>query len=104
LQAFILAADGRFGAAGSVHGARLTPELAEKSKCPLIILPAGNDEDITPLKEVLAKKDFGSKCVYKVFNDEVHGFLAARGDWSTKTGDAAKEVLKLSTDFFNANL
>jgi len=104
LQAFILAADGRFAACGAVHGARLTPELVEKSKCPLIILPAGNDEDVTPLKEVLEKKDFGSKCVYKRFPDEVHGFLAARGDWSTKTGEAAKEALKLSADFFKANL
>ena len=44
----------------------------------MLIMPAGNDPDHTPLKEVLDKKSFGDKCEYHRFDDMDHGFCSAR--------------------------
>lgn len=39
------------------------------------------------------------------FDDQEHGFVAARGDWSQpKVAEAATKAIGLLTDFFKANL
>lgn len=45
---------------------------------PMLIMPAGDDPDHTPLKEVLDTKPFGDKCEYRRFDDMHHGFCSAR--------------------------
>jgi dienelactone hydrolase len=51
-------------------------EFAEAAKVPVCMLPAEGD-NIDAAKEVLDAKPFADKCVYKHFDDQVHGFLGA---------------------------
>ncbi|KAK3249694.1 hypothetical protein CYMTET_40886 [Cymbomonas tetramitiformis] len=101
-----LAASERFSAAGCVHAAFFSQdkELAENVMCPLIVLPAEGDP-MESVKEVLDTKPFASKCVYKRFDDQIHGFVAARGDWTKpEVAAAAGEAIGLLANFFNANM
>ena len=68
----------------SLHGAKISKELAEKAECPVAILPAKDDPGME-LKEVTDKKAFADKCVYKAYPDQAHGFTVGRGDWTDKT-------------------
>ena len=71
LMAVSLAGEGsRFQGVASIHGARLTAELAEQMVIPGIFLPASDDPSIDPVREVLDQKEFGDQCVYRTF----HGF------------------------------
>lgn len=47
-------------------------------KVPMLIMPSHDEPDLTPLKEVMEKKEFGSKCIFHRFDDMHHGFCAAR--------------------------
>jgi hypothetical protein len=50
-------------------------------------------------------RPFASRCVYKRYDDQVHGFCAARGDWSQpEVAAAAGEAIGILADFFNKNL
>ena len=52
-----------------------------------------------------SRRDFGPRCVYKRFDDQTHGFCAARGDWSQpEVAAAATEAIGIIADFLNANL
>jgi len=94
-----------FGAGVSVHGSTLTTEDAEQVKVPIALLPAGNDPSTEPLKEILDKKSFGARCVYKTFDDMTHGFAAARSDWTNERNvECIKEVLNICTTIFEQNL
>lgn len=45
------------------------------------------------------------RCVYQRFDDQTHGFCAARGDWSQPSvAAAATKAIGILTDFFKANL
>lgn len=92
-------------ATGCVHPALLTPELAEEVKVPMLIMPSRDDPDHTPVKEVLDKKPFGDKCLYRRFDDMHHGFCSARGDWTIPEQAAkASEAIDTFVKFFKANL
>ena len=50
---------------------------------------------------MLDKKPFGSRCVYKRYDDQIHGFCAARGDWEkADVAAAATEAIGIMRDFF----
>ena len=43
-----------------------------------------------------------SKCVYQRFDEQEHGFMAARGDWSKpEVAGAATQGIQLLTNFFS---
>jgi hypothetical protein len=45
------------------------------------------------------------RCVYKRFDDQIHGFLGARGDYQDpKVAAAATEGIELISHFLKANL
>ena len=56
-----------FQCVASIHGARLTPNLAEELTVPCLLLPASDDPSIEPLQKVLDEKPFGGKCVFRTF-------------------------------------
>lgn len=57
------------------------------------------------MQEELASKAFADKCVYKRFEDQTHGFCAARGDWAQPdVAAAATEAIGMLSSFFAANL
>jgi len=71
----------------------------------LAFLNAGDDASIDPIKEVLDKKPFASKCIYKTYDDMKHGFAAARGDWTDpRNKECIEDVLQISTKFFQQHL
>jgi dienelactone hydrolase len=86
----------------SIHGARLTGELAEQMTIPGCFLPASDDPSIEPVREVLDQKAFGDRCVYQTFENQTHGFVAARGDWANDEAcyHDAMEALTIATNFF----
>ncbi|GAB5356786.1 hypothetical protein AAMO2058_000318800 [Amorphochlora amoebiformis] len=90
-----------YSAIGTIHGARLTPEMAEKIRCPAMVLPSKDDPGYEEIKKVLDKKKFGKHCVYHNFKGEIHGFCAARGDWKNKdTKSAVDKALNMTIKFF----
>lgn len=77
-------------------------EYAEVAQAPVCMLPAEGDE-IDTAKEVLDTKPFSEKCVYQRFDDQVHGFLAARGDYSKpEVAAAAGRGIQILTTFLNS--
>lgn len=90
-----------FRAIGSIHGGRVTPELASKIKCPALVGPSKTDPENGPIKAVLDSKPFGKQCVYTRFDKSGHGFMASRGDWrDEQTAADVDKAFKLSVDFF----
>ena len=55
-------------------------ELAEKATNPICLLPT-KDDPMEDVQQIMEKKDVASKCFFKRYDDQVHGFLAARGDF-----------------------
>jgi hypothetical protein len=48
---------------------------------------------------------FSDSCVHAAYDDQVHGFLTARGEWSDpKVAAAATEALALIIKFLRTNL
>lgn len=89
----------------ALHAAFFGPEDAERVTVPMLLMPSGSDPEIEPIKAIWDRKPFGSRCGYKRFDGEVHGFAAARGDWDVNhTREAILEAIKLSAEFFVKNL
>eukprot|EP00899_Mesostigma_viride_P008483 jgi/Mesvir1/17636/Mv08858-RA.1 len=85
----------------SVHGAFLTADKVEVAKCPMLFMPAGDDPSTDDLKVILDKKPFGHQCAYRRFDDQTHGFCAARGDWTNPAiKHAADEAINEMIKFF----
>eukprot|EP00472_Partenskyella_glossopodia_P008566 CAMPEP_0197514902 /NCGR_PEP_ID=MMETSP1318-20131121/199_1 /TAXON_ID=552666 /ORGANISM="Partenskyella glossopodia, Strain RCC365" /LENGTH=256 /DNA_ID=CAMNT_0043063121 /DNA_START=50 /DNA_END=820 /DNA_ORIENTATION=+ len=83
-------------------------ELAQKATTPMLMAPCKGDPEEVQAKgsvsEILAKKEFGSKCEYHPFPEMAHGFVS-QGDLSVK--EIAKEVdnaMKAATAFFAKTL
>ncbi|KAG2501607.1 hypothetical protein HYH03_000112 [Edaphochlamys debaryana] len=72
-----------FSVVGGAHPTLFGRELefAEKVQVPVVLLPSGEDASTDPIKAVLDKRPYGKLCVYQRFDDQVHGFMAARGDF-----------------------
>ncbi|EFJ49549.1 hypothetical protein VOLCADRAFT_89871 [Volvox carteri f. nagariensis] len=91
-----------FSGAGGAHPALFgkDADLAEKVACPVILLPAKGDASYEVFQKALGSRPYGNKCVYQRFDDQVHGFVAARGDWSDPAvAAAAGKAIHLMTHF-----
>ena len=90
-----------FERCGSVHGAKLQAEHAEKATVPLMLVPAENDPPVDSLVEILEKKSFARECAWFHVQGAPHGFMGARGDWGNE-GHAQQraKVLEMCRDFF----
>jgi hypothetical protein len=79
-------------------------EFASAAVVPVCILPAQGDP-MEDAKAVLEKKPFADKCFFKRFDDQRHGFMAARGDYSQpEVAAAAGKGLELLANFFHKNM
>ncbi|GIM08494.1 hypothetical protein Vretimale_12510 [Volvox reticuliferus] len=91
-----------FSGVGGAHPALFgqDAELAEKVACPVVLLPAKGDASYDVFQKALGSRPYGSKCVYQRFDDQTHGFVAARGDWSkAEVAEAAGKAIHLMTHF-----
>jgi len=102
-------ADPAYGAVGGAHPSfGLLPDKAEAAckavQCPVILLPAKGDE-VSVARAALQAGPFSDSCVHAAYDDQVHGFLTARGEWSDpKVAAAATEALALIIKFLRTNL
>jgi len=90
--------------AAVIHAARLTPELIDKVQCPVAIMPASTDGNYDKLKEVLDKKAYGKQCLYKYYENQAHGFMGSRSDWTdakikVDVDDALKNTVEFCKQF-----
>mmetsp|Transcript_22750 Transcript_22750/g.58288 ORF Transcript_22750/g.58288 Transcript_22750/m.58288 type:complete len:251 (-) Transcript_22750:320-1072(-) len=103
------AADPAYGAIGAAHPSfGLLPDkgaaAAAAAQCPVILLPT-KDDDVSATKPVLEAGPFASSFVHRAFDDQVHGFLCARGEWGDpKVAAAATEAIRMIVEFLKANL
>jgi len=79
-------------------------EVASCLEAPIIVL-AADDDPMETVKEVTDTKPWGAKCVFKRFEGQTHGFMAARGDWTDhKVSAAATDGFDMFSAFLKANL
>mmetsp|Transcript_12309 Transcript_12309/g.29237 ORF Transcript_12309/g.29237 Transcript_12309/m.29237 type:complete len:249 (+) Transcript_12309:95-841(+) len=77
---------------------------AECLQCPVALLPAKGD-DVEKVHQVVSTKPFAGKCVLKEFRQQVHGFMAARGDWKDPlVTAAAAEGIEVFVKLMQENL
>lgn len=77
-------------------------EYSEAAQVPVCMLPAEGDV-VDDAKAVLDAKPFADKCVLQRFDDQVHGFLAARGDYSKpEVAAAAGKGIQILCSFFTS--
>ena len=85
---------------------KIEEKLIDLCQCPSDGLPSSPSDD--PMEEVQAvteTKPFATKCVYARFDDQQHGFCAARGDWSNENiASAATRAIGIMTQFCIDNL
>lgn len=91
-----------FVGASLVHPSFVDVKDAEKAGAPILALPSKDEPDMTEYMEVLSKKPFGKQCKHVRFDDMVHGFCAARGDYTDKlNAQRATEAIQLTANFFS---
>jgi hypothetical protein len=67
-----------------------------------VCLLAADGDPLDTVKDAFADKPFASKCFYKRFDGQVHGFMAARGDFDKPAvAQAAGEGIQCLVDFYN---
>jgi dienelactone hydrolase len=77
-------------------------EWSQAAQVPVCVLAADGDP-MESVKEVLDTKPFADKCFYKRFHGQVHGFMAARGDFEKpEVAKAAAEGVQRLANFFDA--
>lgn len=91
-----------FAGVSLIHPSFVDVKDAEKAGAPVLALPSKDEPDMTEYMNVLAKKPFGSQCKHVRFEDQSHGFCAARGDYKDElNAKRANEAIRLTADFFN---
>lgn len=76
-------------------------ELAEAAVSPVCIISTAEDPLEAP-KAILDTKPFADQCKYQRYDDQVHGFMAARGDYSKpEVAEAAGKGIRILADFFS---
>lgn len=89
----------------SVHGARLTPAMAQAARVPVALFPTKTDPSIAPLQAILETRPFGPRCAYHKYTQVSHGFFSARGNLSDALSLAnIRDVVARSTSFFASTL
>eukprot|EP01084_Bolivina_argentea_P162809 283289_1 len=87
----------------SIHGSSINDELCNKINIPICYCPTPKDQPVKPVKNILDKKDFSNKCIYKSYDNMFHGFSGGRGDFRNKQNmTAVDDVINLSITFFNS--
>lgn len=97
------AGDGKFLGSACCHPAFFGKEIefSQAAESPVCILAAEGDP-MEDAKAVLEAKPFAEQCFFRRFDDQVHGFMAARGDYSDPTVAAAVgQGIQCLVDFFN---
>ncbi|CDH49969.1 dienelactone hydrolase family protein [Lichtheimia corymbifera JMRC:FSU:9682] len=96
------AIDSFFGGASLVHPSFVDVKDAEKAGAPILALPSKDEPDMTEYMKVLSQKPFGDKCAHRRFDDQPHGFAAARGDYTDELNKKrATEAIQLTANFFS---
>jgi len=73
--------------------------------CPHAALGTASRPDPPPTQQILAAKPFCDKCVHVPFPDQVHGWMAARGDWTKpKVAAAAGRATDILVAFYKNNV
>jgi hypothetical protein len=63
------------------------------------------DDPMESIKEILDTKPYADKCYYQRFDDQEHGFLAARGDYKDEqVAKRAGEALQCLANFFESTM
>eukprot|EP00879_Flechtneria_rotunda_P028196 GHRR01030284.1.p1 GENE.GHRR01030284.1~~GHRR01030284.1.p1 ORF type:complete len:195 (+),score=58.28 GHRR01030284.1:468-1052(+) len=79
-------------------------ELCSKMQIPLFLASASGDP-YESIQEAMSGTKGASKSVYRQYNNMVHGFCSARGNFDDpEDAKAVGEVIGLLTDFLRANL
>ncbi|OBZ84836.1 hypothetical protein A0J61_07106 [Choanephora cucurbitarum] len=91
-----------FVGASLIHPSFVDVKDAEAAQAPILALPSKDEPDMTEYMEVLSKKPFASLCKHVRFDDQPHGFCAARGNFEDETNvKRATEAIQLTVDFFH---
>ncbi|KAG1057652.1 hypothetical protein G6F43_000508 [Rhizopus delemar] len=91
-----------FVGASMIHPSFVDVKDAESAGAPILALPSKDEPDMTEYFEILSKKPFGSLCEHYRFDDMVHGFCAARGDYDNEENrKRATEAIQLTVNFFS---
>ncbi|OLY84539.1 putative AIM2 family protein [Smittium mucronatum] len=98
-----LSAHDKFYLGGAlVHPSLLDISDFENAQAPMIILPSQNERDFSKDYEVLTAKSFGPLCYQQRFDDMIHGWCAARGEWSDqKVAERANEAFRAVVSGFS---
>ncbi|PWA03607.1 hypothetical protein BB558_000296 [Smittium angustum] len=101
-MAMILSAHDPFYKAGAlIHPTLLEISDFEKAQFPVVLLPAKTDRDFSEDFAVISAKPFGNLCYHQRFDDMVHGFCSARGDWTDALNSKrANEAFSISVSTF----
>ncbi|GAK63557.1 dienelactone hydrolase family protein [Moesziomyces antarcticus] len=97
----------KFSSVAQVHPAMVDAKDAQGLTVPVANFPS-KDEDIKAVEafeQEVQKKDFASKCVYKLYPDSHHGWAAARADLKDEGNKKNfQDVYQRLADFFNKTL
>jgi len=86
-----------------VHPSPLKEEHFLNSLAPICALPAQTDADLAPFMKLLENKAFFSKCYHERFDDCIHGWVGARGDFSDPTkARRAMDAIAILVKFFHS--
>jgi len=92
-------------AIAGIHPSMLTVEDAENLTVPACILPSKDEEQMEDIQEVLNKKPFASKNIWKRFDDMHHGWAGARGNWEDPVvGERAREAIDITIKFYKSTI
>jgi len=92
-----------FKAAALVHPSLIENSEGEGVKVPMYLMPAKNDPDMLRFYEVLIQ-NFGDNSGHTRFNDMLHGFVGAGGDFSDPLNrQRVDEVIDILGTFFTRN-
>jgi len=93
-----------FKVSGIVHPSAVQTEDAYNVKIPMYLMPAKDDIDMAEFYQILQTK-FGDNCGHRRFDDMVHGFAGARGNFSDPViQERVEEVITTLAAFFDRNL
>ncbi|KAF9956381.1 hypothetical protein BGZ70_009913 [Mortierella alpina] len=93
--------DSPFLAAGGPHPSFTTVDSVKDIKCPLILFPSKDEQDMVPVIEAVNEKRFSIKSMQQRFDTMHHGWTSSRGDWSDPEQlQAGLEAVHLLAEFF----
>ncbi|KAJ1665431.1 hypothetical protein IW140_003401 [Coemansia sp. RSA 1813] len=105
-----LAESGESGAGVIKSGALIHPSMLEKEDFeeaagPILLLPTKDEADFTEFFAIAKAKPFGEASYQERFNNQTHGFCAARGDFSKpEVVSDVNKAIQLTVGFFKKTL